>query len=114
ARLLSHFGIRTRMTAYHDFSDDARVESLLELVQNGQSVALISDAGTPLISDPGYRLVQRARERGLRVVPVPGASALTAALCAAGLPSDRFVFEGFPPAKQVARQRCFEALVQEE
>lgn len=113
ARLLQHFGIATRMTAYHDFSDDARVESLLAQLQAGQSIALISDAGTPLISDPGYRLVQRARELSLSVVPVPGVSALTAALSAAGLPSDRFVFEGFPPAKRAARLAYFTALAAE-
>lgn len=113
ARLLAHFAIRTRTTSYHDFSDDARTESLLDLVAGGQSIALISDAGTPLISDPGYRLVQRARERGLTVVPVPGVSALTTALSAAGLPSDRFVFEGFTPAKRVARLRYFEELAGE-
>ncbi|MEZ5528059.1 MAG: 16S rRNA (cytidine(1402)-2'-O)-methyltransferase [Gammaproteobacteria bacterium] len=113
ARLLAHFAIRTRTTSYHDFSDDARAESLLDLVAGGQSVALISDAGTPLISDPGYRLVQRAQERGLPVVPVPGVSALTTALSAAGLPSDRFVFEGFTPAKRAARLRYFEELAQE-
>ncbi|MCB1664197.1 MAG: 16S rRNA (cytidine(1402)-2'-O)-methyltransferase [Pseudomonadales bacterium] len=113
ARLLAHFDIRTRTTSYHDFSDDARAESLLDLVAGGQSIALISDAGTPLISDPGYRLVQRARERGLPVVPVPGVSALTTALSAAGLPSDRFVFEGFTPAKRAARLRYFEELAGE-
>ncbi|MDX1491217.1 MAG: 16S rRNA (cytidine(1402)-2'-O)-methyltransferase [Pseudohongiellaceae bacterium] len=110
ARLLQHFGIGTQMRAYHDFSDDARVESLLEKVQSGRSVALISDAGTPLISDPGYRLVVRARELGIGVVPIPGASALTAAISVAGMPSDRFVFEGFPNAKSVSRIKQFEAL----
>jgi 16S rRNA (cytidine1402-2'-O)-methyltransferase len=113
ARLLQHFGIQTRMTSYHDFSDDTRVELLLRALQDGQSVALISDAGTPLISDPGYRLVRRARERGLRVVPIPGVCAMTAALSAAGIPSDRFAFEGFPPAKHTARLKFFQLLQQE-
>ena len=113
ARLLQHFGIQTRMTSYHDFSDDTRVELLLRTLQDGQSVALISDAGTPLISDPGYRLVSRARERGLRVVPIPGVCAMTAALSAAGIPSDRFAFEGFPPAKHIARLKLFQLLQQE-
>jgi 16S rRNA (cytidine1402-2'-O)-methyltransferase len=113
ARLLQHFGIQTRMTSYHDFSDDTRVELLLRTLQDGQSVALISDAGTPLISDPGYRLVSRARERGLRVVPIPGVCAMTAALSAAGIPSDRFAFEGFPPAKHTARLKLFQVLQQE-
>lgn len=113
ARLMQHFGIATRMTSYHDFSDDARVDSLLANLHSGQSIALISDAGTPLISDPGYRLVQRAREAGLRVVPIPGVCALTAALSAAGVPSDRFIFEGFPAAKRSGRQRHFAELVEE-
>ncbi len=113
ARLMQHFAITTRMTSYHDFSDDSRVEALLAQLRSGLSIALISDAGTPLISDPGYRLVQRAREAGLVVVPVPGASALTAALSAAGLPSDRFVFEGFPAAKRTARLKHFSSLVDE-
>lgn len=113
ARLMQHFAIATRMTSYHDFSDDARVDSLLDILQGGQSIALISDAGTPLISDPGYRLVQRARETGLRVVPIPGVCALTAALSAAGVPSDRFIFEGFPVAKRGGRQKHFSSLVEE-
>jgi len=113
ARLLQHFGITTRMASYHDFSDDTRVEQLLGNLQEGRSIALISDAGTPLISDPGYRLVSLARARGLRVVPVPGVCAATAALSAAGIPSDRFTFEGFPPAKQAARLKRFEMLREE-
>jgi 16S rRNA (cytidine1402-2'-O)-methyltransferase len=113
ARLLQHFGIQTRMASYHDFSDDARVEQLLRTLLEGQSIALISDAGTPLISDPGYRLVSAARARGVKVVPVPGVCAAIAALSAAGIPSDRFTFEGFPPARQAARLKLFAALQQE-
>ncbi len=113
ARLLQHFGIQTRMASYHDFSDDTRVEQLLRSLLEGQSIALISDAGTPLISDPGYRLVSLVRARGLRVVPVPGVCAAIAALSAAGIPSDRFTFEGFPPAKQAARLKLFESLQSE-
>lgn len=113
ARLLQHFGIQTRMTSYHDFSDEGRVEGLLHVMQQGQSVALISDAGTPLISDPGYRLVMRARQIGLKVVPIPGVCAMTTALSAAGVPSDRFAFEGFPPAKHAARLKLFQSLAQE-
>lgn len=112
-RLLQHFGITTRMLSYHDFSDDSRVQEIVDRLSRGQSVALISDAGTPLVSDPGYRLVRRAREAGVRVVPIPGACALTAALCASGLPSDRFLFEGFLPAKQGARTRRLETLAEE-
>jgi 16S rRNA (cytidine1402-2'-O)-methyltransferase len=103
ARLLSHFSIKTPCIAYHDHSDEQRTESLIARMQAGDSIALISDAGTPLVSDPGYRLVRSARQAGLQVVPVPGASALIAALSAAGLPSDRFAFEGFLPAKETAR-----------
>lgn len=113
ARLLQHFGIQTRMTSYHDFSDEARVALLLRNLEEGRSVALISDAGTPLISDPGYRLVSRAREAGMRVIPIPGVCAMTTALCAAGMPSDRFAFEGFPPARHSARLTLFKSLQSE-
>ena len=108
SRLLQHFGIGTRMMSYHDFSEDYRVDSLLEKLSSGLSVALISDAGTPLISDPGYRLVMRARAAGITVVPVPGVCALTTALSVAGLPSDRFAFEGFVSAKRASRVKQFE------
>ncbi|WP_039917202.1 16S rRNA (cytidine(1402)-2'-O)-methyltransferase [Cellvibrio mixtus] len=103
SRLLSHFGIKTPCIAYHDHSDDSRVDQLIAKMHGGDSIALISDAGTPLVSDPGYRLVRSARQAGIQVVPIPGACAMIAALSAAGLPSDRFAFEGFLPAKQVAR-----------
>jgi 16S rRNA (cytidine1402-2'-O)-methyltransferase len=103
SRLLAHFDIKTPCIAYHDHSDETRVEQLIARIQAGDSVALISDAGTPLVSDPGYRLVRSARQAGVKVVPIPGACAMIAALSAAGLPSDRFAFEGFLPAKQVAR-----------
>jgi len=110
ARLLAHFDIKTPAVAYHDHSDEQRTEQLLARLLSGDSVALISDAGTPLVSDPGYRLVRSAREAGIRVVPVPGACAMVAALSAAGLPSDRFAFEGFLPAKEVARRAQLQAL----
>lgn len=103
SRLLAHFDIKTPAVAYHDHSDEHRTEQLLTRLMAGEDVALISDAGTPLVSDPGYRLVRKAREQGIQVVPVPGACAMIAALSAAGLPSDRFAFEGFLPAKQAAR-----------
>ncbi|OZY83954.1 16S rRNA (cytidine(1402)-2'-O)-methyltransferase [Cellvibrio mixtus] len=103
SRLLSHFDIKTPCIAYHDHSDEQRTEQLIARMHAGDSIALISDAGTPLVSDPGYRLVRSARQAGIQVVPVPGACAMIAALSAAGLPSDRFAFEGFLPAKQVAR-----------
>ncbi|MYM64677.1 16S rRNA (cytidine(1402)-2'-O)-methyltransferase [Pseudomaricurvus sp. HS19] len=113
ARLLSHFGIQTPLLAYHDHSDGRQVQALVARLLSGESVALISDAGTPLVSDPGYRLVRRAREAGVRVVPVPGACALVAALSASGLPSDRFSFEGFLPPKSGQRQNRLQTLVAE-
>lgn len=113
-KLLSHFNIRKPLIAYHDHSEEHRVSQILNKLKDGLCVALISDAGTPLISDPGYRLVKRAREEGVRVVPIPGACAMTAALCVAGLPSDRFVFEGFLPAKVGARRKQLEFLVKEQ
>ena len=113
AHLLNHFGIKTPCVAYHDHSDDSRIEQILARLQSGDSVALISDAGTPLVSDPGYRLVKKAREAGIKVIPVPGACALIAALSASGLASDRFSFEGFLPAKQHARLAQLQTLEQE-
>lgn len=111
--LLDHFGIRTPMTAYHEHSTPARRADLLRQLQEGRSIALISDAGTPLISDPGYRLVQEARAAGITVSPVPGACALIAALSVSGLPCDRFVFEGFLPAKPMARRKQLQTLCAE-
>lgn len=109
-KLMQHFQITTPMIAYHDFSNESRGEELLNRLEQGQTVALISDAGTPLISDPGYRLVAAARQAGIQVIPIPGACAAIAALSASGLPSDRFSFEGFPPAKSGARKELFSAL----
>ena len=104
AKLLNHFGIATKMLAYHDHNAPAVRPRILEVLGKGGSVALVSDAGTPLISDPGLKLVQAAIEAGYRVVPVPGASALLAALMVSGLPTDRFLFAGFLPAKRAARK----------
>lgn len=114
SRLTQHFGISTRLVSYHDYSSSGREDAILAELAAGRSVALISDAGTPLISDPGYSLVARARQMQITVIPVPGACALTTALCAAGLPTDRFVFEGFPPHKQGARRQLFESLASEQ
>lgn len=108
--LLQNYQIDSRMLAYHDHSDSRAVEVLLTHLQSGESAALISDAGTPLISDPGYKLVRAAREAGIEVFPVPGPSAVTAALSVAGLPSDRFLFAGFLPAKSAARQQTLREL----
>lgn len=112
-KLMQHFQINTPLLAYHDHTDEARVQQLLARLQAGERMALISDAGTPLISDPGYRIVHWARQAGIRVTPVPGPCALIAALCASGLPSDRFCFEGFLPAKSGARQAALSAVALE-
>ncbi|NNK97883.1 MAG: 16S rRNA (cytidine(1402)-2'-O)-methyltransferase [Xanthomonadales bacterium] len=108
--LLAHYNITTGMQAFHEHNEARVADQLLRRIRSGEAVALISDAGTPLISDPGYRLVKSAREAGLPVWAVPGPSAITAALSVAGLPSDRFVFEGFLPAKSAARKKKLEAL----
>ncbi len=113
ARLLSHFNINTRLLSVHEHNERQRSELIVQQLQAGHSVALISDAGTPLISDPGYHLVGAVREAGFRVVPVPGCAAFVAALSAAGLPSDRFAFEGFPPSKRRARQELYRELAAE-
>jgi 16S rRNA (cytidine1402-2'-O)-methyltransferase len=111
--LLRHFAIDTPMFALHEHNERQKVEQVLGYLQQGESVALISDAGTPLISDPGYFLVREAHRAGIKVVPLPGPSALIAALSASGLATDRFCFEGFLPAKSGARRRALEALAAE-
>jgi 16S rRNA (cytidine1402-2'-O)-methyltransferase len=112
-RLLQHFGISTPLGACHEHNERDEGSRFIQRLLAGEDVALISDAGTPLISDPGYHLVRQARAAGVRVVPVPGACALIAALSAAGLPSDRFIFEGFLPAKAVGRRSRLELLKEE-
>jgi 16S rRNA (cytidine1402-2'-O)-methyltransferase len=111
--LLQHFGIATPLTALHEHNERAAVAAIIAKLQAGEDVALISDAGTPLISDPGFRLVRAAREAGIDVSPVPGACAAIAALSVAGLPSDRFVFEGFLSAKASARRDRLRELASE-
>lgn len=113
ARLMSHFQITTPLVAYHDHGHEAQGERIFAALDEGQDVALISDAGTPLVSDPGFRLVRSARERAYKVIPLPGACAAITALSAAGLPSDRFCFEGFLPAKQSQRRKALDLLVKE-
>lgn len=113
-RLLSHLGIRSKLLAYQEHNEDRMTPRLLDDLAAGNSIALISDAGTPLISDPGYRLVSQAHDRGLVVVPVPGVCAAITALSAAGLATDSFTFEGFPPAKQGARLHFFERLATQQ
>lgn len=112
-KLLQHFGVSTKLMAYHDYSNEHRLQKIIDILLAGQSVALISDAGTPLISDPGYELVHVAREQGVRVIPIPGACALIAALSVSGLPSNQFIFEGFLPAKSVSRRKVLDVLLSE-
>lgn len=109
-KLLSHLGISARFLALHDHNEKQRAASLVEKIKAGDNVALISDAGTPLISDPGYSLVRLCREAGVRVVPIPGPCALIAALCCAGLPTDKFHFIGFLPAKSGQRQQVLQEI----
>jgi 16S rRNA (cytidine1402-2'-O)-methyltransferase len=111
--LLAHFGIDRPMTALHEHNERDAADKVLRRLQAGEDVALVSDAGTPLISDPGFRLVRVARAGGIRVSPLPGACAAIAALSVAGLPSDRFVFEGFLPSKATARQARLRELGEE-
>lgn len=112
AKLLSHLGLQKRLLSLHEHNEEARVEQLFEVLAQGEDVALISDAGTPLISDPGYRVLERARRDGIPVSPVPGCCAAIAALSIAGLPTDRFTFAGFLPAKASARRAQLGALCQ--
>ena len=109
-QLLRNFDISTPMIAVHEHNERQVCDSLLERINKGESIALISDAGTPLLSDPGYFLVNQARERDISVVPIPGVSAVITALSVAGLPTDRFIFEGFLPAKSAARLQRLEKL----
>lgn len=112
-RLLSHLGLKKRLIALHDHNEEQVVTKVIAELEAGHSVALVSDAGTPLVSDPGFRLLRAAHHRGVTVSPIPGASAVTAALSVAGLPTDRFCFEGFLPAKTVARRKRLRSLSNE-
>ena len=113
ARLLAHFNIKTPMIAVHDHNERQQGQKIINSLAQGDSVALISDAGTPLISDPGFVLVREVRAAGYKVVPVPGCCAMVAALSAAGIPSDRFAFEGFVPAKSQQRLNYYQSLAKE-
>lgn len=112
-QLLAHFGVEKTLIALHQHNEDAQSAQVVSRLHGGQSIALVSDAGTPLVSDPGFRLVRAARDAGLRVSPVPGACAAIAALSVAGIASDRFVFEGFLPAKGGARRERLSQLAGE-
>lgn len=103
--LLMHYGIKKRLLSYHEHNEEERVGEVVKRIDQGETFALISDAGTPCISDPGYRLVRALRKKGLPVFSIPGPSALTAAISVAGLPTDRFVFEGYLPRKKGKRQK---------
>ncbi|ACL32394.1 16S rRNA (cytidine(1402)-2'-O)-methyltransferase [Glaesserella parasuis] len=111
--LLSHYGIKKPFFALHDHNEQQRATVLVEKLQQGQNIALISDAGTPLISDPGFHLVRHCRQAGINIVPIPGACAAITALCSSGIASDRFCFEGFLPAKSKARCDKFNELATE-
>lgn len=112
--LLSHYGIKKPFFALHDHNEQEKAHILVEKLKQGSNIALISDAGTPLISDPGFHLVRQCREASIRVVPLPGACAAITALCASGIASDRFCFEGFLPAKSKARKDKLENIAEEE
>lgn len=112
-KLLDHYSIAKPLVSYHEHNEQTRARELLEMLEQGKSVALVSDAGTPLVSDPGYRIAAAAIEKGIAVVPVPGASAVLAALAASGLPTDQFRFIGFLPAKAAARRRALEEIASE-
>jgi 16S rRNA (cytidine1402-2'-O)-methyltransferase len=112
-RLLAAFGLQARLASLHEHNEAREVPGLIARLQGGENIALVSDAGTPLLSDPGYRLVRAAGAAGLAVSPVPGPSAVLAALSVAGLPTDRFAFEGFLPARAAARRARLEALADE-
>ncbi|BAZ28252.1 uroporphyrin-III C/tetrapyrrole methyltransferase [Cylindrospermum sp. NIES-4074] len=109
-KLLQHFQVKTPQVSYHEHNSSTRIPEILEQLVNGKAIALVSDAGMPGISDPGYELVKACVEAGITVVPIPGASAAITALSAAGLPTDRFIFEGFLPAKTQQRREHLESL----
>lgn len=112
-KLCTYFHIATPLTSYHDFNKEEKTDILLYRLQEGSSVALVCDAGTPLISDPGFYLVRRAIEANILLIPIPGPSSVLAALCVSGLPTDRFIFEGFVPKKPGAREKFFQNLKEE-
>jgi 16S rRNA (cytidine1402-2'-O)-methyltransferase len=112
-RLLNHYRIRTPLISCHEHNEEQRIPELVEKILSGAAVALVSDAGTPSVSDPGYRLVRVAVDRGVRVIPIPGVSAAVTALCAAGMPTDAFVFIGFVPRKAGKRRELLQSLAAE-
>jgi len=113
-KLLSRYKIKKRLISYFQPKEGQKIPRIIGLLEEGKDVALVSDSGTPGISDPGFRLIREAISRGLRVIPIPGPSALIAALCAAGLPTHRFLFLGFPPAKKERTRKLLQSLKDEE
>ena len=112
-RLLMHYAIRNSMISLHEHNENQRTGTLVKRLRSGESIALVSDAGTPTLSDPGYRLIKEAIASGIRIVPIPGASAVLASLCASGLPTDAYVFMGFLPRKEGKRQKILKTLAGE-
>lgn len=113
SKLLQHLGLKKKLISLHEHNEHERIEQVKQMLAAGQHIALVSDAGTPLISDPGYPLVQALRQQGFQITPIPGASAIITALSAAGLPTNRFTFEGFLPHKTGSKREKLEELVQE-
>lgn len=113
-KLLNHLGIQKPLMATHDHNEAHAAQQIIEKLESGQNIAIVSDAGTPLIADPGYHVADQVAKAGFNVVPIPGACAVITALCAAALPTDRFIFDGFLPAKTAARQSYFESIKHEE
>ena len=111
--LMNKYNINTRLVSYHNFSEKQKLKYLISNLKDGLNIALISDAGTPLISDPGYLLVKAAQEESIQVIPIPGPSSLISALSVSGFPSDKFIFYGFPPKQQKAKQSFMKSLVSE-
>ena len=109
-KLLAHYGIQANLESLHDFNESKKITALIKQLHSGLDIGLVSDAGTPLISDPGYKLVAAVQQENIQVRPVPGASAVTSALSVAGIPTDRFTFEGFLPKKAAERKACLQAL----
>lgn len=112
--LLSHFNIKAKMISLHEHNEEEAAKKLIKVIQNGSSVALVSDAGTPTINDPGYRLISQAHKENIIVVPLPGPCSIITALSASGLPSDRFCFEGYLPAKSESRKSKLNELAKEK
>jgi len=113
-KLMKKYNLSTPLVSYHKFSEESKLNFLISTLKSGEDVGLISDAGTPLISDPGYLLVNKALEEGIKVIPIPGPSSLIAALSVSGMPLDKFIFYGFPPKKKKALETFLEILVMSE